>query len=40
MTHLRSAVKQSDRLRSYAAADSDLDAIREEPGFEELVGES
>jgi mannose-6-phosphate isomerase-like protein (cupin superfamily) len=34
--HLRMAVEGSARLRELAATDSDLDPIREEPGFEEL----
>lgn len=36
--HLRLAIGDSDRLRSLAATDSDLDPIREEPAFKELVG--
>ena len=28
----------SERFRDYAKGDSDLDAIRNEPAFEELVG--
>lgn len=36
--HLRLAIERSDRLRSYAAGDSDFDPIREEPAFKELVG--
>ena len=38
LEHLRRAVEKSDQLRKLAAGDSDLDAIREEPGFKELVG--
>jgi hypothetical protein len=38
MAHLRQAVEMSDRFRDYAKGDSDLDAIREEPEFRELVG--
>ena len=38
LEHLRAAVEKSDQLRKLAADDSDLDAIREEPGFKELVG--
>jgi len=38
LEHLRTAVEKSDQLRKLAAGDSDLDAIREEPGFKELVG--
>jgi hypothetical protein len=36
--HLRSALSRSERLRSLAATDSDLDPIRDEPAFKELVG--
>ena len=36
--HLRAAIERSDRLRELAKTDSDFDAIREEPGFKELVG--
>jgi tetratricopeptide (TPR) repeat protein len=36
--HLRRAVEGSDRARAYAAGDSDLDPIREEPAFKELFG--
>jgi len=38
LEHLRVAVEKSDQLRKLAADDSDLDPIREEPGFKELVG--
>jgi tetratricopeptide (TPR) repeat protein len=38
LDHLRQALERSDRLRSLAAEDSDLDPIREEPAFKELVG--
>jgi tetratricopeptide (TPR) repeat protein len=38
MAHLRIAVEASERLRSLAADDSDLDGIRDQPGFKELVG--
>jgi mannose-6-phosphate isomerase-like protein (cupin superfamily) len=37
--HLRRAIELSERFRAYAKDDSDFDAIREEPAFEELVGE-
>lgn len=37
--HLRLAVQKSERLRAFAAGDSDFDSIRSEPAFEELVGE-
>jgi tetratricopeptide (TPR) repeat protein len=35
--HLRQAIGGSDRFRAYAQGDSDLDAIRGEPAFEELM---
>ena len=35
--HLRRAIELSERFRAYAQDDSDFDAIREAPGFEELV---
>jgi len=34
--HLRLAVESSDQLRELARTDSDLDPLRESPGFEEL----
>jgi tetratricopeptide (TPR) repeat protein len=37
LEHLRLAVERSERLRSLAAEDSDLDAIRDEPEFKEMV---
>ena len=40
MEHLTAAIERADRFRSYAAGDSDFDAIRDEPGFKELVGQS
>jgi tetratricopeptide (TPR) repeat protein len=36
--HLRRAIEMSEQFRDYARGDSDLDAIRGEPGVEELVG--
>jgi tetratricopeptide (TPR) repeat protein len=36
--HLRLAIDRSERFRSFAAGDSDLDAIRDQPAFKELVG--
>jgi tetratricopeptide (TPR) repeat protein len=36
--HLRLAIDRSERLRTLAAEDSDLDSIRGEPAFQELVG--
>ena len=38
LDHLRAALELSDRFREYAAGDSDLDAIRDEPAFKELMG--
>ena len=35
--HLRLAVERSDQLRSLAAEDSDLDSIRDQPAFRELI---
>lgn len=35
---LRRAIERSDRFRELAAGDSDLDPIRDEPAFKELVG--
>jgi tetratricopeptide (TPR) repeat protein len=37
--HLRKAIEMSERFREYARSDSDLDAIRGEPAFQELVGD-
>jgi hypothetical protein len=39
VAHLREAISQMERLRAYAAGDSDLDAIREEPGVKELLAQ-
>jgi tetratricopeptide (TPR) repeat protein len=36
--HLRLAIDRNEGLRELAAEDSDLDAIRNEPAFKELVG--
>jgi len=36
--HLRRAITMSKRFRAYAQGDSDLDAIRDEPAFKELIG--
>jgi hypothetical protein len=36
--HLGRAIDMSDQFRDYAKGDSDLDAIRDEPAFQELVG--
>jgi mannose-6-phosphate isomerase-like protein (cupin superfamily) len=38
LEHLRYAVSQSDRLREFAKGDTDLDPIRDDPAFAELVG--
>jgi len=38
LAHLRRAVEQREDLRNLAKTDSDLDAIRDEPAFKELVG--
>jgi A/B hydrolase-like, N-terminal domain len=40
MEHLRAAMDKagSDRLRTIAREDTDLDPIRDEPAFKELVG--
>jgi tetratricopeptide (TPR) repeat protein len=38
IAHLRLAIERTERLRSYAADDSDFDPIRSEPAFKELVG--
>ena len=38
LEHLRVAIDRSERFRKFAVGDSDLDAIREEPAFKELVG--
>jgi len=38
LDHLRRALELSDEFRAYAREDSDLDPIRDEPGFREIVG--
>jgi len=38
IAHLRQAVEGSERFREYARGDSDLDAIRDDPRFMELMG--
>ena len=38
LEHLQRSIEMSERFRDYAKGDSDLDAIRNEPAFEELVG--
>jgi len=37
LEHLRKAIELSEQFRDYAKNDSDLDAIRGEPAFQELV---
>lgn len=37
--HLSRAIALDERFREYAKGDSDFDSIRDEPGFEELVGD-
>jgi mannose-6-phosphate isomerase-like protein (cupin superfamily) len=37
--HLRQAIALSERFREYAKGDSDFDSIRDEPSFQELVGQ-
>ncbi|HUA71689.1 MAG TPA: hypothetical protein VMA96_11415 [Solirubrobacteraceae bacterium] len=36
--HLRRAIERSDRIREFAAGDSDFDRARDDPAFRELVG--
>ena len=36
--HLRRAIDMSEQFRAYAKDDSDLDPIRDEPAFKELIG--
>jgi tetratricopeptide (TPR) repeat protein len=38
LEHLRQAIELMDGMREYAKSDSDLDAIRKEAAFEELLG--
>ena len=38
LAHLRRGIELSERVLDYARGDSDLDAIRDEPEFKELVG--
>jgi len=37
--YLRTAIEQSEQFRNYARQDSDLDAVRDEPAFQELMAE-
>jgi hypothetical protein len=39
LDHLRRAVEMSEEFRHSAQADSDLDPIRSEPGFKQLIGD-
>jgi hypothetical protein len=39
LDHLRHAVEMSEEFRHSAKADSDLDAIRDEPAFKQLIGD-
>ncbi len=36
--HLRTSIERSERFREYAKGDSDLDAIRDDPAVQELLG--
>ena len=38
LEHLRRALELSDEFRAYAREDTDLDPIRDEPAFKEIVG--
>jgi mannose-6-phosphate isomerase-like protein (cupin superfamily) len=38
IAHLRTAIEHRESSRSFAAGDSDFDAIRDDPAFKELVG--
>jgi hypothetical protein len=40
LEHLRQSVEMSEQFREYAKNDSDLDAIRDEPAFKEIVGQA
>ena len=40
LEHLRRAVEGGTRFREFAADDTDLDAIRDEPAFKELIAGS
>ena len=37
IAHLRRAIELAERFRAYARDDSDFDAIRDAPGFRQLV---
>jgi tetratricopeptide (TPR) repeat protein len=38
LAHLRRSIELSERSREYAKGDTDLDSLRDEPAFRELVG--
>lgn len=38
LDHLRQSIERSERMREYAKTDTDLDPLRDEPAFRELVG--
>ena len=38
LEHLRLAIEHSERIRQFAASDSDFDPLRDDPAFKELVG--
>jgi tetratricopeptide (TPR) repeat protein len=38
LEHLRLAIERSERIRQFAATDSDFDPLRDDPSFKELVG--
>ena len=39
LDHLRRAVEMSEEFRDSARSDSDLDPIRDEPAFKQLIGD-
>ncbi len=39
LDHLRRAIDMSEQLRGFAKEDSDLEAIRDEPAFKQLIGD-
>ena len=38
LEHLRLAIEHSEKIRRFAATDSDFDPLRDDPAFKELVG--
>jgi tetratricopeptide (TPR) repeat protein len=38
LEHLRLAIERSERIRQFAATDSDFDPLRNDPAFKQLVG--